>query len=84
MTHSGTHDVFDVSALHNFDADAQLMLWSETRYYAKGTIIADNREEAQGLIVITAGQVTSPVSSESRSVDSLVSRFTLSVLPQRA
>ncbi len=35
----------------------QLILWSETRYYAKGTIIADNREEASGLMVITAGQV---------------------------
>jgi hypothetical protein len=36
----------------------QLMLWSETRYFAKGTIIADNREEATGLMVITAGQVS--------------------------
>jgi hypothetical protein len=33
------------------------LLWSETRYFAKGTIIADNREEATGLMVITAGQV---------------------------
>ena len=35
----------------------QLLLRSETRYYSKGTIIADSREEAKGLIVITAGQV---------------------------
>ncbi len=35
----------------------QLLLRSETRYYSQGTIIADSREEAKGLIVITSGQV---------------------------
>jgi hypothetical protein len=35
----------------------QLLLKSETRYYSQGTIIADSREEAKGLIVITSGQV---------------------------
>jgi hypothetical protein len=35
----------------------QLLLWSETRYYSQGTIIADSREEAKGLFVITSGQV---------------------------
>ncbi len=30
---------------------------SETRYYCKGTIIVDSREEAKGLMVITSGQV---------------------------
>jgi hypothetical protein len=35
----------------------QLLLRSETRYYSKGTIIADSREEAKGLMVITSGQV---------------------------
>ena len=35
----------------------QLLMRSETRYYSKGTIIADSREEAKGLIVITSGQV---------------------------
>jgi len=35
----------------------ELLLRSETRYYSKGTIIADSREEAKGLMVITSGQV---------------------------
>ena len=35
----------------------QLILRSETRYFSKGSIIADSREEAKGLIVITSGQV---------------------------
>ncbi len=35
----------------------QLLLRSETRYYSQGTIIADSRDEARGLIVITYGQV---------------------------
>jgi hypothetical protein len=35
----------------------QLLLKSETRYYSQGTIIADSREEAKGLYVITSGQV---------------------------
>ena len=37
---------------------SQLLLKSETRYYSQGTIIADSREEAQGLYVITSGQVS--------------------------
>jgi signal-transduction protein with cAMP-binding, CBS, and nucleotidyltransferase domain len=35
----------------------QLLMRSETKYYSKGTIIADSREAAKGLIVITSGQV---------------------------
>jgi hypothetical protein len=35
----------------------QLLLRSETRCYSQGTIIADSREEARGLMVITSGQV---------------------------
>ena len=35
----------------------QLILRSEMRYYAKGSIVADSREEAKGLMVITSGQV---------------------------
>jgi hypothetical protein len=35
----------------------QLLLKSKTRYFSRGTIIADSREEATGLVVITAGQV---------------------------
>ncbi len=33
------------------------MLRSETRYFPKGSIIADSSEESKGLIVITSGQV---------------------------
>ena len=36
---------------------AQLILRSEVRYFAKGSIVADSREPAAGLVVITAGQV---------------------------
>jgi hypothetical protein len=35
----------------------QLLLRSETRYYSQGSIIADSREDARGLLVITSGQV---------------------------
>jgi hypothetical protein len=35
----------------------QLLLKSKTRYFSRGTIIADSREDAKGLVVITAGQV---------------------------
>ena len=35
----------------------QLILKSQLRYFCKGAIVADSREEATGLMVITAGQV---------------------------
>jgi hypothetical protein len=35
----------------------QLLLKSKTRYFSRGSIIADSREDAHGLVVITAGQV---------------------------
>jgi hypothetical protein len=35
----------------------QLILRSETRYFSKGSIIADSREDAKCLMVITSGQV---------------------------
>ncbi len=34
----------------------QLILRSHTKYFAKGSILADSREEAKGLMVITSGQ----------------------------
>jgi hypothetical protein len=37
----------------------QLTLKSETRYYTKGSIIGDYRDEAKGLMVITSGKVCS-------------------------
>jgi len=36
---------------------AELILRSESRYFCKGSIIGDSREEATGLMVITSGQV---------------------------
>jgi len=33
------------------------MMISETKYFSKGTIIADSREKAKGLMVITSGSV---------------------------
>ncbi len=35
------------------------MLRSETRYFSKGSIIADSSEDSKGLMVITSGQVAS-------------------------
>ena len=34
---------------------------SETRYYARGSVIADSRERANGLMVVTSGQARPPV-----------------------
>ena len=42
----------------------QLILRSEMRYYAKGSIVADSREEAKGLMVITSGQVEAEKAEE--------------------
>ena len=36
---------------------------SETRYFSKGSIIADNREDSKGLMVITHGKVLKPPST---------------------
>ena len=33
---------------------------SETRYYARGSVIADSRERANGLMVVTSGQARPP------------------------
>ena len=40
----------------------QLILRSETRYFAKGAVIAESHERANGLMVITSGQVCEPPS----------------------
>ena len=36
----------------------QLILRSELSYYSKGSIIADSREEAKSVMVVTSGQVS--------------------------
>ena len=38
---------------------AQLIMRSETRYFARGSVIADRHEQAKGLMVVTSGQVKS-------------------------
>ncbi len=45
---------------------AQLLLRSKTRYYSRGSIIADSREKAKGLIVITSGQV--PIAQQKTAI----------------
>ena len=35
----------------------QLIMRSETRYFSKGSIIADSREDARGIMVVTNGKV---------------------------
>ncbi len=36
----------------------QLLLKCQTQYYSEGSIIADSRDDATGLIVVTSGQVS--------------------------
>jgi len=48
---------------------AELLLRSKTRYYSRGSIIADSRENAKGLIVITAGQVGAEIPMDSEDAD---------------
>jgi hypothetical protein len=45
---------------------SQLVLRSETRYFSEGSIIADSREAATGLMVITSGQVGVELPMDSR------------------
>jgi hypothetical protein len=49
--------VFVTFATDSNPARRQLILRSETRYFSKGSIIADYREDSKGLMVITAGKV---------------------------
>ncbi len=47
----------------------QLILVSTTRYYAAGSLIADSRELAGGLMVITSGQVGVELPMDSEEAD---------------
>jgi hypothetical protein len=51
--------------------NGQLILKSELRYFCKGAIVADSREDATGLMVVTAGQVISCRRNVSQSTLSL-------------
>ena len=42
---------------------------SETRHYSKGSLIADSREQAYGLIVITSGLVGVELPMDSSEAD---------------
>jgi hypothetical protein len=48
---------------------AQLILVSTTRYYAEGSLIADSRELAEGLMVITSGKVGVELPMDSEEAD---------------
>ncbi len=47
----------------------QLVLQSETKYFSRGSIIADSREAATGLMVITSGQVGVELPMDSDEAD---------------
>ena len=47
----------------------QLILKCKTRYFSKGSIIADSRENAGGLMVVTAGQVGVELPMDSPEAD---------------
>ena len=56
------HEIFEMRAPKlsfnmQYHAFRQLIIRSETRYFSKGSIIAECREEAKGLMIITSGQV---------------------------
>ncbi len=47
----------------------QLVLQSETKYFSQGSIIADSREAATGLMVITSGHVGVELPMDSDEAD---------------
>ncbi len=47
----------------------QLVLQSETKYFSQGSIVADSREAATGLMVITSGQVGVELPMDSDEAD---------------
>ena len=47
----------------------QLKIKSETKYYHEGSIIADSREPAPGLLVITSGFVNVELPMDSEEAD---------------
>jgi hypothetical protein len=48
---------------------AQLILLSTTKYYSEGSLIADSRELADGLMVIISGQVGVELPMDSAEAD---------------
>eukprot|EP00291_Cryptomonas_curvata_P024939 CAMPEP_0172173548 /NCGR_PEP_ID=MMETSP1050-20130122/13127_1 /TAXON_ID=233186 /ORGANISM="Cryptomonas curvata, Strain CCAP979/52" /LENGTH=407 /DNA_ID=CAMNT_0012845339 /DNA_START=2406 /DNA_END=3629 /DNA_ORIENTATION=- len=48
---------------------AELLMKSETRYFPAGAIIADSRENANGIFVVTSGQVAAELPMDSEEAD---------------
>jgi hypothetical protein len=48
---------------------AELLMNSETKYFPAGTIIADSKEKANGIFVITSGQVSAELPIDSDEAD---------------
>ncbi len=48
---------------------SQMMMRSKSYYFPKGTIIADSRDEATGMMVITQGSVTVELPVDSEDAD---------------
>ncbi len=48
---------------------SQLKLRSTTKYFSEGSIIADSREAAKGLMVVTSGQVGVELPMDSEEAD---------------
>ncbi len=57
---------------------SQLLLRSTTKYFASGTIIADSKQEANGLMVITSGEVCQFISVKVASLARLL-RFKIDI-----
>ncbi len=55
--------------LHSFWFLAQLIQMSTTKYFSEGSLIADSRELADGLMVIISGQVGVELPMDSAEAD---------------
>jgi hypothetical protein len=47
----------------------KLVLRSTTKYFSKGSIVGDSREQAKGLMVITSGLVNAELPMDSEEAD---------------
>ncbi len=48
---------------------AQLIMKASTKYFAKGSIVADSHEAAKGLMVVTSGQLGIELPMDSEEAD---------------
>ena len=61
--------ILPLSITSNKSMSLQLKIKSETKYYHEGSIIADSREPAPGLLVITSGFVNVELPMDSEEAD---------------